>query len=431
MSLVALLPLLALGCFDSEPAAETTTTPAPVAPVPAAQAAAPSGVTPIYVTVGAHLENKLPLPCGDSGCAGHCKDAYLQFRDNIIQYARLMDRYGAAYNVQTNYHLPQLEDACVDDATRQATTNGKHLLVYLMDDLGAMIDPHAHENQTERYETRNNYADVYQLLADAGVPADSMSVVGGCIVGSDYQWGQFADGYEGNAFASTRWTPAAFTFPAVHDHDPDGEDFTSGIWRPTAFEWEPASGRMGDGYYEHDPNGAYAMIGSGYLHSCAGRYPRGSFWWASDYVTVLAGYLEDGRAPSGRMYTATIAMNQKHFADPDSWMGFLEHQLEALQPLVQSGKVVYAHYQELPGIWQSQYGGEPNLFRWDQFDPADFTCDGKGNAIGAAAGQPRLDNAGGGKGAKQRPAGQQRPQGQRPPKGQRGGGGKKGGGAKR
>lgn len=432
---IATLPaLLSLGCFESQPDAEPVPTAPTPSPVAQARAAAPTaGMTPIYVTVGAHLENKLPLPCAQAGCQGHCKDAFLKFRGNVLQYAELMQRYGASYNVQTNWHMIELEDACVDDATRTATTKGKHVLVYLMEDLGAMIDPHAHEQQIVRYDTSYNYADIMQLIADQGVPAETLSVVGGCIAGSDYQWEHFAGGYAGNHYPQVRWTPRAFTFPAVHDHDPAGEDFTSGMWRPSAFDWEPAAGRQGEGYYSDDPSGAYAMIGSGYLHHCAGGYPKGDFWVASDYIEVLAQHIATGKAPGGRLYTSTVAMNQRHFKDPDTYLSMMELQLQALQPLVESGQVVYAHFQELPDIWESQYASQPNLYRYDNIDPADYTCDGHGNGIGKREGQ-RMVMPQKGKGAKQRPAQGQRTQGQAPRGGgggKEGGGGKKGGGGKR
>ncbi len=423
-----LIALLCVGCFDSPSAADAQSASPTSAQVPTAPvAAATPGVTPIYVTVGAHLENKLPLPCEQEGCSGHCQEAYLRFRANIVDYAELMQRYGASYNVQTNFHLPLLEEACVDDATRAATTNGKHLLVYLMEDLGAMIDTHAHESQIERHKAIYNYADVSQLLVDAGVPRDTLTVVGGCLAGSSEQFARFQGGFEGSHFPDLRWTPELFTFPAVHDHDPSGEDFTSGLWRPGDFDWEPAAGRMGEKYYSHDPAGEHIMVGSGYLHSCAGRYPKGSFWLASDYVVTLARYLEQGKAPAGRMYTATVAMNQKHFKDPDTYMGFIEQELKDLQPLVDSGQVIYKHYQELPAIWARDYDSQPNLYRFEDIDPADYTCDGQGQAIGTAAGRQLVLPPGQGKGSKQRP------QGQRPEAGGRGGGGggKKAGGGKR
>jgi len=428
----ALLGLLLVGCFDDATTVDPEpSTPSPN-PVPQAKAAAPdAGITPIYVSVGAHLENKLPVPCGNPGCDTHCKDAYLKLRGNVVDYAKLMQRYGVSYNVQTNWHMIELENACTDDAIRKSTTNGKHVLVYLVEDLGVMIDPHAHENQTERYDTSYNYADIMQLIADQGIPAETLSVVGGCIVGSDYQWDQFAGGYQGNHYPQTRWTPEAFTFAAVHDHNPVGEDFTSGVWRPSAFDWEPAAGRQGPGFYTHDPNGAYAMIGSGNLHHCAGGYRMGDFWVASDYIEVLASHIASGKAPGGRMYTATVAMNQRHFKDPATYMPMLEMQLEALKPLVESGQVIYAHFQEIPDIWASRYDSQPNLYRYDNIDPADYTCDGNGNGIGKRAGAVPMKSQGQGKGAKQRSQQDERPQGQRPQGGGGRGGGKKAGGGKR
>jgi pimeloyl-ACP methyl ester carboxylesterase len=60
-----------------------------------------SGGTPVYVTVGTHLEEKLPLPCGET-CDDRCRREYERFRSNLLTYADLFLDYGVEWNLQTN-----------------------------------------------------------------------------------------------------------------------------------------------------------------------------------------------------------------------------------------------------------------------------------------------------------------------------------------
>jgi pimeloyl-ACP methyl ester carboxylesterase len=331
-------------------------------------------ITPVFVTVGTHLEEKLPLPCGEN-CDNRCRAEYERYRSNLITYADLFLDYGVEWNLQTNYEFLRLTDMCETDELREATTEGKSILTYLLEDKGAMIDTHAHTHSGD------NYADVKHQLCLHGIPDSMLTVVGGCAVGDMEQFESFEAGLRGEDFPDVVWYPLMYTFPAIPGHNIRGEDFTSGLWKPGGFDWNPLEGRYGDLYYTHDESKRMVVVGSGFLHSCALGYETGYFYYASDYINQLVEYIEDGTAEGDKMYTATIATTQKYMNDPDTYLPIIETQLQALQDHVAAGKVVYVHYQDLLDIWAERYDRTPNVFRIEEFDVADFTCDGHGNRI--------------------------------------------------
>jgi pimeloyl-ACP methyl ester carboxylesterase len=331
-------------------------------------------VTPVYVTVATHVEEQLPLPCGESP-SDRCCQEYDRFRANLIAYADLFLEYGVKWNLQPNVELLRLTDLCETDELRAETTDGQSILPYLIDEKSVMVDAHAHPHQG------HNYADVMEQLHLYGVPQEMLTVVGGCYTGEAEQLTTFEAGWQGEAFPDVVWRPLLYTFPAVVGHPVEAEDYSSGMWKPAGFDWNPLEGEMGDLYYTHDPSRRMAMVGSGFVHSCALGHDQAYFYYASDYVEQLVAYIESGRAPGDRLYTASIATNQQHTDDPETYLPTVEAQLQALQDEVDAGKVIYVHYQELLEIWETEYGSQPNTFRLDQFDRADFTCDGEGHQI--------------------------------------------------
>jgi len=331
-------------------------------------------ITPVYVTVGAHIEEKLPLPCGAQPTEMCCSE-YAKFRDNLITYADLYLDYGVQWNLQTNAEFLRLTDICETDNLRESTTAGKGILTYLIEDKSVMIDAHAHTAKGD------NYADLMQQLVLHDIPEDKLTVVGGCFVGDAAEFEMFEAGMLGEEFPDVIWRPALYTYPAVIGHNPTGEDFTSGLWKPGGFDWHPLEGLNGDLYYTHDENKRMDMAGSGFLHSCALGYKKGYFYYASDYIEQLVEYIKDGSAPSDKMYTATIATTQDHLKDIDIYLPIIETQLRALQDFAEDSQIVYVHFQDLLEIWQEQYDREPNIFRIDEFDGRDFTCDGQGNQV--------------------------------------------------
>jgi hypothetical protein len=208
-----------------------------------------------------------------------------------------------------------------------------------------------------------------------------LTVVGGCYTGEAEQLATFEAGWRGEQYPDVVWRPLLYTFPAVVNHPVEAEDYSSGMWKPAGFDYNPLEGKEGARYYTHDPSKRMTRVGSGFVHSCALGHDQGYFYYASDYVEQLVQYIADGRAEGGKLYTASIATTQQHVNEPDTYLPHIEAQLQALEDEVTSGQVIYVHYQELPEIWETQYDGEPNIFRLDQVAAADFTCDGNGHRV--------------------------------------------------
>jgi hypothetical protein len=339
-------------------------------------AGGPTGFTgtPVYVTVGTHVENQLPLPCGPAPSERCCTE-YDRFRANLITYADLFLSYGVAWNLQPNQELLRLTEACETDDLRTETTAGKSIIPFLIEEKSVMVDPHCHPHEGD------NYADVMETLRLHGAPEEMLTVVGGCYTGQPGQLETLEAGWEGEAFPDAVWRPSLLTFPALVGHPVNGEDYTSGMWKPSAFDYNPLAGQEGAGYYTHAPQRRIAMVGSGFLHSCALGHDEAFFAYASDYIEALVARLRSGDAPPDRLYTATITTNQQHVDDPDTYLRQVEAQLAALQDELETGEVIYIHYQELPNVWSGRYDEEPNLYRLDEFVTAEYTCDGEGNRV--------------------------------------------------
>ena len=114
-------------------------------------------------------------------------------------------------------------------------------------------------------------------------------------------------------------------------------------------------------------------IGPGQQHSNWGGGAC-DFAQATDYVEVLAKYLEEGTIESGLIYTTSIGVPQGLIFDNATDQQTLANMLADLEPLVTSGQVVFATYTEVLEAWERSYDSQPNIFTFDKIDPNDYTC---------------------------------------------------------
>ena len=314
----------------------------------------PVSATPIYVTVGTHIEFRQPF---GAGCT-----QYERVKGTLLDFAALFQEFGVKWNLQSSGTFAARVVECDDGAG----TDGKNILVYLNEQPNVLIDAHTHDLESEEL-----YADVVAELLDAGIPESSLTVAGGFVTNDQDQYNRFVSGQTGTDHPDYTWRPEVVSYAAVPAHAVEDEDFTSGMWRPSAFDYPDSANPQ---YYIHDPDVPFAVAGMGFLHSCDFNY-RGYFWQASDYVIQLAEFIADGTAEPAKMYTATIATTQTHIDEAERSLPKIRDQFEELAPLVESGQVVYAHFQELPGIWEAEYDSAPNIFTIDNFDPEEHhTC---------------------------------------------------------
>ena len=102
---------------------------------------------------------------------------------------------------------------CETEELRVATTEGKSILIYLMENKGAMIDAHAHPHSGD------DYADVMHQLRLHGIPDSMLTMVGGCAVGDIEQFESFEAGLRGEAFPDVVWYPLMYGNDIAFDGD--------------------------------------------------------------------------------------------------------------------------------------------------------------------------------------------------------------------
>ncbi len=128
-----------------------------------------SQVPPVYVVLFTHIEDN--TPAGTLGTP-QSRQQYMLYRTRLIELANLARTYNIPWSLQPDWKF-LLAAVLYEDSTITPSTNNKNLLRYLKEDLGAILDPHSHENGGY------NYTDVAHLLDSLGV--GSTGVIGGHI----------------------------------------------------------------------------------------------------------------------------------------------------------------------------------------------------------------------------------------------------------
>ena len=307
----------------------------------------------VFVTVAGHLE--------DNPVYASC-EAYPSFRNQLLTFADSIASSGIAFNLQIEYEFLSGARNC-ETTDMQETTDGLNVVDYLATHHGFEIDAHQ-EGGWE--EGRDNYADV-RHLAGLVTPTGVSEVVGGFKWDDPAQIATLATGEEGWLFPDFTWHPEVLTLAVGYEHhlgDFDDDDLTSGVWFPAG----------GDGeFLTHDADGHLAYVGPGLHHQNWSGGRNCFFASALDYIEVLLDYMERGEIESDRIYTVSIPLPQSMMLQRENHATVLER-FEELEPLVEAGLVRYATYSEVVEIWREDYGSQPNIFTFDNIDPADYTC---------------------------------------------------------
>ena len=93
----------------------------------------------------------------------------------------------------------------------------------------------------------------------------------------------------------------------------------------------------------------------------------------ADFVEIVAKYIEDDTLPKDELYTTTFFIPQSIIFNADKHSLF-QISLEQLQPLVDDGKVRYAHFQDVAEEWRTTYDSRPNIVLYEVFKESDRTC---------------------------------------------------------
>jgi len=153
-----------------------------------------------------------------------------------------------------------------------------------------------------------------------------------------------------------------------HTNGDFSKDMTSiGAWKPSDFTPEE--------FHLHNEDARMVYIGSGPNQFCAdwGEMENCHYQNTADFIELLVRYIEVDRLPKDELYTTTFFIPQAIIFNADQH-SLLQSSLDQLKPLVDSGKIRYAHFQDVAEEWRNTYDSRPNIVLYDVFDESDRTC---------------------------------------------------------
>jgi hypothetical protein len=290
--------------------------------------------TRVYLTFGSHNDySGSNLPCRP---VVQNQQRYAANRAALVAIARTIATRGGTYDFQTDWEYMSRVSQWDDEALK-ATTGGLNVIAYLARFAPDRVAVHAHSHENLGY----NYADVaYLTEVMTGLP--STNLVGGYIAWpiSAANWERFRNPMQGARYPQYVWRPTILWGGGSGDHRNDPN--ASGVWRP----------RSHADFYTDDPAQSLVNIG-------AYSFGSGDVSGAVDVVTRLM----NGQLEPGRLYTATIMLEQCNM-DIDPSIGALASAvLDAAAPYVARGDIVWATLPTVARVWREEYGSQPSTLR--------------------------------------------------------------------
>ena len=266
------------------------------------------------------------------------EDAFWEHRAAAIGFATYLRGNGLPYHYQSDWNFLAAALA-YDNGTE--TSNNKNFLRYLAEDLGVHIDPHAHESSY-------SYADVAYLIDKLGV--EPSGVVGGFLAYPPEKsklerlQGGSIEGWQYNY----TWEPKILIGGGTIDHEDDERISASGIWSP----------QDNENFFIHNTSGPLPLIGMLRVSE-----DKNDSIHSGGLLQLLDDY-EEGLLTPGVMYTATISVDQIHFAENGTEVQEeLTLLMEDMQPYIDADIIRWASFEEAITIWETEYGSEPNIYR--------------------------------------------------------------------
>lgn len=318
-----------------------------------------SGKAPVYVTIYSHNEDSWESKV-------NTRDKYEDYREGLVARADLIASYGIPWNWQSDLPVVEAMREYEDDPDLLSVTGGVNILRYLASK-GASLDPHAHTN---------NYADIAYVISEMG--ATPSSVIGGTIVNvcgesplGFYDLDSWHENISlqddgavhGVKYPEARWTPEVLSDPGMGGHWFD--DWSSGVWRP---------GDQED-FFADDPLNDIVYVGEGYPHDstiigtehASGAEVHND---RAEYIQELVRKIAAKELPTGTedgdtfMYTASIHVRDTDIVregggEPVDTVEGLREVLDLLEPLRDSGAIVFVDFETAAETWRTEYGAVP------------------------------------------------------------------------
>ena len=283
-------------------------------------------VPPIYVSIVSHNEEPATGMYPDFTVD---TAAFWEHRAALLDFSEMLHEEGVMFNYQSDWNF--LLAATLFD-TGTVSTNGKNFLKYLEEDLGFEVDPHAHE-------TQYNYADVAYLMHQL-LGHEPSHTVGGYIAcpPQSSQIEYFRDTLHGWNYPYA-WKAEILWGGSFQYHIGDDSLWTSGVWKP----------KDNYNYLLHDEYAPLPEIG---------RY-NGTWQGLWDLIEKQ----ENGELVYGRIYTATIFLEQSMMLDP-AFIDTFRNRIQSLASYTNSGRIVWVGLSQAKEIWETEYNSRPNLYSY-------------------------------------------------------------------
>jgi len=280
----------------------------------------------IYVSVVTHNEEPLS---GQYPDFVNDEDAFWEHREAVVNFAEMLKEEGVKYNYQSDWNF-LLAATMYDQGT--SSTNGKNFLRYLKEDLGAEIDPHAHE-------TQYNYADVAYLIKELGVTPSH--IVGGFLASPPEQSKveYFRQSLKGIKYPDYDWKAEILWGGGTYKHQDDEELLVSGVWKP----------KDNENFLIHDGNAPLPNVG-GYKSNWQG-------------LNDLLQKQQNGELEEGKIYTQTIFAGQLDMLRQNFIEDFRQ-QIRNSAEYEDAGLIKWVGLKEAVDIWKSEYNSEPNIYAY-------------------------------------------------------------------
>ena len=285
---------------------------------------------PVYLTIVSHNEE----PGYVHPDYIENPDFYFENRKFVRKLALAIKGKGAMWNFGSDWnYLMAVAKYDVGDVT--SSTSGKNIVRWLVEDMGFEADPHAHE-------TKYNYADVAYLHTVLGVQPSS--TVGGFLSeppDNPQGWEQHIEGIHGQRYPDYFWKADLLWGGAVLRHAGPEHQSTYGMWKPK------------DKYHfmEHDPAQRLPHIGSGcQALSIGGTGSLYGTWKILDAISRRA-------VPLDGFYTTNPFVPQGFLND--EMIRRISDELDALDPYVQQGQVIWSSLSRTARIWEREYRARP------------------------------------------------------------------------
>ena len=265
---------------------------------------------------------------------------YTNNRAKLVTLANYFQTNGITWNMQSDWRY--LTNVLTQETpVLMATTNNKNILLWMQDDKGVEMDPHAHESQYI-------YPDVVKLMDSIGVTQSKL--MGGSIYNDSNGvniWTNLINGQYGLVFPNFFWQPDYMMGGGTPNHVADLKYY--GFWNPQSTM----------NYLTHDTTNHLRHIGVG----CEIKIKDTST------VAVVVAQLHDvvqkvqsGQYPSNGFYLQTIFFEQ---GDLNS-LPFYNKVIavaDSVNAIVATGDAQWKTLKQAYTQWDTAYNAQ--MFQWE------------------------------------------------------------------